>query len=1376
MRFLFVLITLLGSYSFKTFSQCSNISETVFGNAEWIVHSYSGNNFNTYQGYYIEPNLSFDTRLRWGTNNSPSDASGYFGCTVGVNQHSVSHKRTNFVCGTYQIDVQGIVNAAGHDDYALLYIDGVLVWSIQGWGQSHTNVWTGFLGPTSTIDFRHREFGGGSYGALNITQINTGAGINASSIEDCVLGETTLIAGSGTNFSWSPSTGLSSTTGSSVIATPSVTTTYTVTGVSACDGSTQSTTVTVNPLGGSIPTGFGNGEWNVLCYDGNNFNNLYGFYSEPNLSFDTRQRWNQNGTPSDASGYSGCDIPVDQHSVTYKRTNFTCGDYQIDVRGIINANGHDDHAFLYVDGLLVWSLAGCCQSHTNVWTGFLGPASTVEFRYKEFSGQSYGALNFTQLNSNASFSLTPSFDCNTGETTIVASGGSGITWLPSTFLNTNSGNIVIASPTAPTTYTATGVSVCSGNPVSQSITIQPSYTSVDPNSFGNGEWLAFCYNGNNFNTYSGYYTDAALSFDSRTKWGQIASPADASGYLGCDIPNDQHSVIYKRQGFACDNYQIDVRGIINNNGHDDHAFLYVDGVLVWSLAGCCQSHTNVWSGVLNANSTVEFRWREFGGQSYGALQIIPSSTNSTTWTGSNSNSWTNANNWSNGLPGASSSVVIPSGLINYPSVSSNVECLDLTINNGASLNFSAQADITLNGSLYVNNGEINTNLQANFIFNGGCTSSTTINTNAELELHNLTLNNSNGTIFNGGKVYISGHIYPNQGVINSNDNIILMSDAMNTAGIMEIQPGADFIGTIETRRLIDAGSTNWRFLTMPVQNADLEQFDDDFITSGFTGTDYPNWPSAASPWSSFYFYDEDLGTFYNDGFYVPNSTSDIVETGQGVWIWCGDTITGTQDFLIDAFGDINKGDVNYNVTFDNATGDPDQDGWNMVANPYPCAIDWDNPTWDKTNIDDAVYIWNPDNEQFASYVGGVGINQGSNLIAQFQGFFVRSNNNNPQLVVKESCKTNRNAAFIKKATNPDLIRLEIGYGQQQTAETVLRHTVGATDSVDADYDAIHFKYSTVDVPEIYTLLNEVEYGINSLESSSQTKEIPLVITSNFDGVMEVKATDLSGATGCLILEDTYTGISVDLMQDTSYSFYSYDTTTAPRFILKLSDEVAYQVSDLSCFDSQDGAIQINANNANLTSLTNPNFTQTGGNWQNLESDTYIVSGQNVCLSYIDTISINQPADLELNVISTIDASCISCCDGEITTTVSGGTGSYSVLVNGIISSVPVDSLCVGSNQILVYDGNGCADSLTVNVFSNTALTVNEIETDYTIYPTLTEGKIFISKPSDIKLVDIKGKTLIQKDNVTELDISAFSNGIYFLISNEEKRTKIVLKK
>lgn len=70
--------------------------------------------------------------------------------------------------------------------------------------------------------------------------------------------------------------------------------------------------------------------------------------------------------------------------------------------------------------------------------------------------------------------------------------------------------------------------------------------------------------------------------------------------------------------------------------------------------------------------------------------IIPSISN---WTGTTSTDWHTASNWDTGLiPSETDDIIIPSGLTNYPTISSNVTVKSITINSGASL--IANANVT----------------------------------------------------------------------------------------------------------------------------------------------------------------------------------------------------------------------------------------------------------------------------------------------------------------------------------------------------------------------------------------------------------------------------------------------------------------------------------------------------------------------------------------------------------------------------------------------------------------------------------------------------------------------------------------------------------
>jgi hypothetical protein len=152
-------------------------------------------------------------------------------------------------------------------------------------------------------------------------------------------------------------------------------------------------------------------------------------------------------------------------------------------------------------------------------------------------------------------------------------------------------------------------------------------------TFGSNVWNAYCYssgdnlggdNAWNSSTIRGMYTMNTLNFDTRTgqtnsnaqSWGDGATPSNASGYSGCAIENDFHSYIFKRQGFTCGSYQL------NLPSHDDMAVLLVDGVEVWRNMGCCATRTAVWTGYLGSNATVELRISEGVGGSHGALEFI----------------------------------------------------------------------------------------------------------------------------------------------------------------------------------------------------------------------------------------------------------------------------------------------------------------------------------------------------------------------------------------------------------------------------------------------------------------------------------------------------------------------------------------------------------------------------------------------------------------------------------------------------------------------------------------------------------------------------------------------------------------------------------
>ena len=308
------------------------------------------------------------------------------------------------------------------------------------------------------------------------------------------VSNSTLTASGANTYTWSPAAGLNTTSGNVVIATPSINTTYTVSGSNNCSTIDATKTISVQTIPAApTPTAFGNNVWNVFCYNTpntytstTNISDYYGYYTENNLSFLSSNRWGTSIAPSSANAssglaYQGCTIGVDYHSTISKRTNFTCGYYQMDIPY------HDDGVTVFVNGVQVFQHIGCCDVHTNIWTGFLGPTSTVEIRHQEGQGSSGIGANFTLIPYPV---LNPPVTiCAGTSATLTASpyiAGANYVWGPAASLTvTTTGTLVPASPTVGTNYTCTvtdPVTTCSAA-ASVSVSVNPSpTTTVSPTS------------------------------------------------------------------------------------------------------------------------------------------------------------------------------------------------------------------------------------------------------------------------------------------------------------------------------------------------------------------------------------------------------------------------------------------------------------------------------------------------------------------------------------------------------------------------------------------------------------------------------------------------------------------------------------------------------------------------------------------------------------------------------------------------------------------------------------------------------------------------------------------------------------------------------
>src|SRR5690606_20159750 len=126
-------------------------------------------------------------------------------------------------------------------------------------------------------------------------------------------------------------------------------------------------------------------------------------------------------------------------------------------------------------------------------------------------------------------------------------------------------------------------------------------------------------------------------------------------------------------------------------------------------------------------------------------------------------------------------------------------------------------------------------------------------------------------------------------------------------------------------------------------------------------------------WSNMHTYDEKVPGEMSNG-YIDN-LGGKVERGQGFFYWYKNFKNGPNfSRKVSLKGSINfKEDFDFKITRTPSSVSTD-DGFNLIANPFPGMIDWTSKEWTKKGVSNAIYVWNTCTDSYSSFAGGVGVN------------------------------------------------------------------------------------------------------------------------------------------------------------------------------------------------------------------------------------------------------------------------------------------------------------------------------------------------------------------------------------------------------------------
>ncbi|MDZ4668950.1 MAG: T9SS type A sorting domain-containing protein, partial [bacterium] len=477
-------------------------------------------------------------------------------------------------------------------------------------------------------------------------------------------------------------------------------------------------------------------------------------------------------------------------------------------------------------------------------------------------------------------------------------------------------------------------------------------------------------------------------------------------------------------------------------------------------------------------------------------------------------------------------------------------------------------------------------------------------------------------------------------------NLTIKSDALGTAAI------ANSVGTITGNvtfeRFIPALAVRgrFRFLGSPVAGATVANWMNNFyITGPGTGatlgaansngwhTSNANIINATVTNTSVLTYNEaDVTGDLNAGWISLSGTTQALTPGLGFRAFLRGTNNGTPTnatffpqiganansltqaaFTISLSGAItntvNAGTVTLPVSFSNSNTLAN-DGWNLVANPYPSAIDWNATSgWTKTNIGGTIWIFNPTTNTYGNWDGVTPTNSVTGIISSSQAFFVKASAT-PTLSCTEAVKVSENGSRMFKG--PEINTLRIGLVKDETNkdETVIRFMDGKKDEFSEEDDVTKYYNPTVNISSYYGINKyaAVNYLKNELNVD---KTIPLSVWVDEAGTYKLNFTGMSQFSlyKNIFLKDKFLNTLTDIVQKPIVDF----TITSDA---NTKGDNRFEIVFVAKGSTKTPEELLNQNNYSLSIYPNPassllNIRIDNANFKNASISIYNIAGTEV---------------------------------------------------------------------------------------------------------------------------------------------------------------------
>ncbi|HEY9114113.1 MAG TPA: GEVED domain-containing protein [Bacteroidales bacterium] len=293
-------------------------------------------------------------------------------------------------------------------------------------------------------------------------------------------------------------------------------------------------------------------------------------------------------------------------------------------------------------------------------------------------------------------------------------------------------------------------------------------------------------------------------------------------------------------------------------------------------------------------------------------------------------------------------------------------------------------------------------------------------------------------------------------------------------------------------------------------------------------------------------------------------------------------------------------------------------GYNLLANPFTSAIDWDQGSWARTNLDGSVWVYDPVGGSYKDRNSvGIGSLTGG-IIPSSQGFFVRATSAGGSISIPANARVHSSQAFYKNSsdnTEFTIAALEVSKGEK-TDEVWFAFNEASTNSYDLGWDVFKF-FGDYDAPQLYAVEADEALSIDALPVLYEERIVSLNFKAGADGDHMLKLKEFENFESTeLWLEDLETETLHELTFNPEYVFYA-DINQAPeRFLLHFNPQAT-------------GIIQTMENNYSIYSWKNSVYIKNPDLASNTTIEIVDMYGRLVYQGKLHPVSLNK-IDLNLS--------------------------------------------------------------------------------------------------------------------------------------------------